>query len=140
MSILGLIFCTVNTNHVNWLICQQRSCLCKLFLTENKQSYWHCRLSNYVVVLQFFACNIEIIAINSSCNNRMSQIQYPPTLALCGEYGIQLPHYIPLYECRVAWQYTGWCKKIEKEYSIMTIHIFGSWYYNTVMTGLIILL
>jgi len=36
--------------------------------------------SNYVVVLQFFACNIAIIAINSSCNNRMSQIQYRPTL------------------------------------------------------------
>jgi len=38
-------------------------------------------LSNYVIVLQFFACNIAIIAINSLCNNLMSQIQYLITLA-----------------------------------------------------------
>jgi len=28
------------TNHVNWLICQERSCVFQLLLSENKHSYW----------------------------------------------------------------------------------------------------
>ena len=66
-----------STNHTNWLICKKRSCVC-LLLSENKHTLTDIvTFSNYVVVLQFLHA---IIAINSSCNNRMSQIQYCPTL------------------------------------------------------------
>ena len=47
----------------------------KLILSENKQSYGLFELCSCVSI---FTCNIAIIALNDSCNNCMSQIQYRP--------------------------------------------------------------
>ena len=75
-----------STNHVNWLK--------RLFLNHfSVKTSTHTDITDFFKLCgcaSVFTSNIAIIAINSSCSNHMSQIQYRPTLMWAHDFCLLL--------------------------------------------------